>query len=321
MSAPRAVGVRAAYAEVPDRVRGWVDATLGSPVVETSEQVGGMSPGCATRVVCADGTRAFVKAVGAELNPITPELFRREVTALRLIGEHPLWARLLASYDEGGWVALLLEDVDGHHPDLSDDATLDQLLVATDELVTVLAERVPQPPAPDPRHGGISDFADSAAAWAASLDELPNLPDDLAPAWLRERARDLQPRVAALASLGTPQLAHFDIRNDNLLQRDDGSLVFVDWGATCLAPAWLDPLVARLERVEDPWFDASLASSPELARLGDDAVTAWLAGFGGFLAWRTHTAVDVNLPTLNEFRRTESRRFLAAAARRLDVTA
>ena len=38
-----------------------------------------MSPGCATRLVCADGTRAFVKAVGAELNPNTPELFRREI--------------------------------------------------------------------------------------------------------------------------------------------------------------------------------------------------------------------------------------------------
>ena len=31
-----------------------------------------MSPGCATRLVCEDGTRAFVKAVGTELNPKTP---------------------------------------------------------------------------------------------------------------------------------------------------------------------------------------------------------------------------------------------------------
>ena len=65
MSAPRAVGVRAAYPAVPPPVRAWVDSTLGSPVVEAREQVGGMSPGCATRLVCADGTRAFIKAVGA----------------------------------------------------------------------------------------------------------------------------------------------------------------------------------------------------------------------------------------------------------------
>ncbi len=54
-------------------------------------------------------------------------------------------------------------------------------------------------------------------------------------------------------------------------------------------------------------------------RAGDAAVTAWLAGFGTFLAWRAHTAVDVNLPMLGEFRRRESERLLAAAARRLDL--
>ena len=92
MSAPRAVGVRAAYAAVPPPVRAWVDSTLGSPVVEAREQVGGMSPGCATRLTCADGTRAFVKAVGAELNPDTPGLFRREVGVLESDGLAEMFA-------------------------------------------------------------------------------------------------------------------------------------------------------------------------------------------------------------------------------------
>src|SRR5262245_43475464 len=117
MTKPRAVGVRMPYADVPARVRRWVDDTLGSPVNGWEDQVGGMSPGCATRLVAADGTRAFVKAVGAELNPDTPTLFRREVEVLRLIGDDPLWAGLRSSYDEDGWVTLLLEDVSGGHPD------------------------------------------------------------------------------------------------------------------------------------------------------------------------------------------------------------
>ncbi len=128
VNAPRAVGRRASYAAMPAHVHDWVESTLGSPVVAAADQVGGFSPGCATRLVCADGTRAFVKAVGAELNPHTPTLFRREVLALTLLGSHPLWADLLASYDagpEGGdWVALLLEDVEGAMPDLADDATM-----------------------------------------------------------------------------------------------------------------------------------------------------------------------------------------------------
>ena len=81
-------------------------------------------------------------------------------------------------------------------------------------------------------------------------------------------------------------------------------------------PAWVDPLLARLERVDEPWFDASLTSSPALVEAGDDVVTAFLAGFGAHLAVRSLVAVDLNLPTLNDFRITESRRMLGAVARR-----
>ena len=49
------------------------------------------------------------------------------------------------------------------------------------------------------------------------------------------------------------------------------------------------------------------------------AVDAWLVGFATFLAWRAHTAVDVNLPTLNDFRIGVSRRLMVGAERRLGV--
>src|SRR5262245_44632026 len=139
MTAPRAAGVHLPWAEVPEVVRAWVDDALGSPVVSWADQAGGMSPGCATRLVAADGSRVFVKAVGSELNPDSPTLFRRELEALHLIGEDPLWASLRASYDDGGWVALLLEDVPGGHPDLADDCQMADLLEATDRLVARLA--------------------------------------------------------------------------------------------------------------------------------------------------------------------------------------
>lgn len=319
VTAPRAVGRRAAYPAVPESVRSWVDHTLGSPVVAVSEQVGGMSPGCASRVACADGTRAFVKAVGPELNPLTPNLFRREIAVLQLLGSHPLWAELLASYDVGpdGWVALLLEDVDGAHPDLTDDAVMAVLLESTDELGRVLHRRVPRVPQPDPENGGLNDLGLGFAAWAESLDHVWDLPPALLPDWVRERAPQLQEGVRALAEHPRDRLVHFDIRDDNLVERPDGALVFVDWGATSLGPAWMDPLLARLERVQLPWFDAETASCAALADVGEGTVTSVLVGLGTFLAWRAHTAVDVNLPTLGAFRRAESERFLSAAARRL----
>ena len=113
-----------------------------------------------------------------------------------------------------------------------------------------------------------------------------------------------------------PHVAHWDIRVDNLLRRPGGEVVFVDWGTAARGPAWADPLLARLERVDEQWFDDSIAASPALREAGEDAVTAFLAGFGAHLAVRSVVAVDVNLPTLNDFRVRESRRMLEAVARR-----
>jgi hypothetical protein len=248
---PRAVGVRAPWTAIPEHVRDWVADELGSPVVEAHDQLGGMSPGCATRLVCEDGTRAFVKAVGAELNPRTPFLFRREVLALTLIGSHELWADLLGSYDDGDWVAVLLEDVEGEHPDLDDDATMDLLLRQTEQLSAVLAERVPDPPAPDPPHGGLADLRAQFHEWADCVARADEVPADLLPDWIRQDTGTWEPLVRDLAAHDV-RLVNFDIRNDNLLERPTGELVFLDWGGTGIGPAWLDPLLARLERVESP---------------------------------------------------------------------
>ena len=319
MSPPRAVGVRAPWTAAPPRVRDWVERELGSPVVEAHDQVGGMSPGCATRLVTADGDRAFVKAVGTDLNPDTPTLFRREVLVLGLLGRHDLWAPLISTYDDGDWVALLLEDVEGRTPDLADDAVMSRLVDATDELARVVRERVPRPPAADPDGGGLNDLRAGFRRWAGALDGAADIPGHLLPGWVLERAGDLATDLRRLADEPMDHLVHWDVRNDNLIERPDGSLVFVDWGQAARGPDWVDPLLARLERVETEWFDVSLATSPPLARIGDAAVTAWLAGFGTFLAWRAHTAVDINLPTLAAFRRAESARALRAVARRLGL--
>jgi hypothetical protein len=311
VTAPRAVGVRLTYDAVPAAVRGWVEDRLGSPVVGTAEQVGGMSPGCATRVTCADGTRAFVKAVGAELNPDTPGLFRREIDVLGHLGEHELWARLLASYDDGAWVALLIEDVEGRHPDYSDDAELEAVLAGVDRLAGVLQHR------DVPSSVDLVDVARVLGKWADSLATLAGAPSSTpVPDWLRSDPEGWAEVLREQAALPMPHVAHWDIRVDNLLRRPGGEVVFLDWGAAARGPSWADPLLARLERVDEPWFDTSLASSPTLAEAGEEVVTAFLAGFAAHLAVRSLVAVDVNLPTLNDFRIRESRRMLGAVARR-----
>ena len=315
MTAARAVGVRQPYGAVPAPVRAWVDRTLGSPVRTVAEQVGGMSPGCATRVTCADGTRAFVKAVGASLNPDTPGLFRREVAVLEHLGAHPLWARMLASFDDGDWVALLIEDVEGRHPDFGDEAELSAVLDGTDRLAEALRLVEVAPSVP------LVDLSERFRTWADTLASLAGAPAATpVPGWLRSDPHGWADVLTEHASRPMPHLVHWDIRIDNLLRRPGGEIVFVDWGMAARGPSWVDPLLARLERVEEPWFDASIASSRVLVEAGDDVVTAFLAGFGAHLAVRSLVAVDVNLPTLNEFRIRESKRLLSAVSRRTGRT-
>ena len=305
---------RLPYGCLPERIRSWVDESLGSPVTSTEEQVGGMSPGPATRLRSADGTRAFLKAVGPELNPDTPTLFRREIAVLGLIGASPLWARLVDAYDEpGGWVALLIEDIDGEHPDLRDDATMALVLAATDALAMALNPALLRLGA-----GALLEPLSSRFnAWADAFDHLGDIPLAVIPAWVRARAPGLREQVRSLADQPMDTLVHWDIRDDNLLQRPDGSIVFVDWGQASIGPAWADPLLARLARVESAWFDDAVRRSPALCSAGDDVITAWLCGFAVFLAHRMQTAADVTLPGLKAFRQRESARVLAGAARRL----
>src|SRR3954466_6975004 len=118
MTGPVAEGVRLPYDGLSAGVRGWVDDRLGSRVVSAETQVGGFSPGVAARLICADGTRAFVKAVSAEANPRSPDMHRREARITAALPAAAPAPRLLASYDDDTWVALLLEDVGGAHPQL-----------------------------------------------------------------------------------------------------------------------------------------------------------------------------------------------------------
>jgi aminoglycoside phosphotransferase (APT) family kinase protein len=299
------------WSQAPDRIHHWVQEQLGAAVTETVDQVGGMSPGCATRLGTADGRRAFVKAVGPELNPQTPDLFRHEARVLDHLGEDPLWAGRRAVLDESdGWVALLLEDVAGVHPDPDDPAHRDLVLAATDRL----ADRL------EGRADGLEITAagDGLRRWGSVWGRLEEVPPDLLPRAVRDHAPALRAcfdRVVEAAEGGS--VVHHDIRNDNLLLRPDRQVVFVDWGMSRRGPRWLDPLVARLEWVDQPHFDVLVHRSPALRDLGDTLVTAFLAGLGAWLALRSLDPPAKGLPTLSGFRRRESARALAGVARRL----
>ena len=266
-----------------------------------------MSPGCAARLRTAAGRTAFVKAVGPDLNPQTPELFHHEIGVLSTLRHAAYRPQVLGHHDDGDWVALLLEDVDGHHPDLDDPAQADAVWSTVATQSTELT--------PPPAGLAITTLADNARRWVGGWATMAADPARFLPEWALAQADELVARATALAGrLPVESLCHWDVRNDNLLMRPDGTTVIVDWGMSRLGPRWADLFLLSVAWADRPEFDARAATIDA----DPTTVTDLLIGLGGWLAFRSTHDAPPGLPTMPAFQRREARRILAAARRRLD---
>lgn len=293
---PPAEGVRLAWSDLPERLRQALEAFLGDTVAVVISQPGGFSPGLAARVVTASGRRAFVKAAGPAPNAFAPRLHRREAVIAAALPERAPVPRFLWSYDEGegGWVALLFEDVDGRQPALPWRADeLDQVLHA---LVDLWDSLTPSPFAAEPAGDW---FKTNGRGWRR-LQENP--PAALDPWSVR--------RLAALAALekqaedavAGETLIHFDLRADNLLLTA-GRVVAVDWPHAHVGAPWVD-LVAFAPSVTmqgGPDPEDMLRCCPVAAGANPAAVTAVIAAIAGFFTWHALQPAPPGLPTLRPF--------------------
>jgi aminoglycoside phosphotransferase len=307
-------GVRFAWADVPPHVRAAVEDGLGSPVVEATSQPGGFSPGTADRVVLADGRRAFVKAVGSSINPDSPGAHRLEIRSLTALPFGLPVPRLLAHYDDGDWVALALDDVDGRHP--AEPWVADELALVLD-LLEELSRRLTPAPAGFPTLW--HELAEPFTAWSRlRLDP----PDDL-DAWTLAHLDDFaawEPRMAA--ALAGDTLLHLDVRADNLLMTGTGSatqVVLFDWPWAAVGADWVD-LTAFLVNVAllggaDP--EEVLLSRDLTARADPADVTAFLVGLAGYFVAAGRQPEAPGLPTLRAFQRAQGDVTLAWLRRRL----
>lgn len=298
--------MRQPYERLPPAVRSWVDETLGAPVVEARTQLGGMSPGAAARLRCADGRRAFVKAVGSVPNPDSPALFRHEIRVLTALPSVPYRPQLLASYDDGDWVAFLLEDVPGRHPDGSDEDAVWAVVTAQ------AAELTPAPV-------DILTLGDRITArWLPRWAELMTDPARYLPAWCAPRAGEYAARVRSLPDRLEPEsLCHWDVRDDNVLVRADGSVVIFDWGMSCLGPRWSDELCFAFELAHPSRGGALIDEIAGRHEVSGDLLTDVLLGLAGMLAWGARQPAPPGLPTIPAFRAEEARRLFALLRPRL----
>lgn len=292
----RAAGVRIGWVDLPDHVRRAVEAILGGRVVEAVSQVGGFSPGTADRVRTAEGLRAFVKAVSPALNEHSPVLHRAEARITAALPASAPVPRLLGHYDDGEWIVLVLQDIEGRQPAtpwLADD--LRRVLAVLDDLAALCT------PAP------VADLPDAAAMLAEDLTcwwrVAADPPAGLDP-WVAEHLDELCVRGdRGLAALVGDTLVHADVRADNVLLGPDGAVTLIDWPMACRGPAWLDSLMllmnVRLYGGHDTHallVERSATTGAAMADLLDVLVS-----FAGFFTHNARLPAPPGLPTLRRF--------------------
>jgi aminoglycoside phosphotransferase (APT) family kinase protein len=284
--------------------------------VAAVNQAGGFSPGLAARLRLADGRRYFVKAVGVERNPVSPELFRREASyAPGLPAAAPV-SRLLWSYDDGEWVALVFADVPGRTPAepwRRDELT--RVLAALEPLWDAMTPTtVPAPTVADKYREDFAGWRGLAAA-AHVADGLSDVDPWAVTALDRLAACE---RGWAEVAVGET-LMHGDLRADNILLTDDDGVVFVDWPNAVVGPRWAD-LVFMLPSVamhgHDP--EAILTAQPAAALADPSAVTAVLAAVAGFFVSMSLRPAPPGLPLVRAFQRAQGRAALRWLRQRLD---
>lgn len=291
------MGVRMQWPALPAAVREWVEREFRSAVVTADSQSGGFSPGVAARLVCADGSRAFVKAVGVELNPHTPDLLRTEARVLAALGPSPHRPALRAVYDLDGWAGLLLDDIDGRLPRLPwVPEDLRRVLAAVSELATELT------PSPLPAAPRVADqLGDFFCGWRR-LAEAP--PADLDPWAVRNLDRLAAAEQIAVAALeGGDTLCHIDLRSDNVLLTAD-RVVLVDWNWAAVGPAWADPLMLGFEAITAGGaLPREIREHGPVRALSEELIVAVMAAGAGAFQAMTRTPAPPGLPTIRPWQR------------------
>ena len=282
---------RLTWPHLPPAVRALVQERCGSPVVDAQSQGAGFTPGFASVLTCADGSRHFVKAASAKAQRTFAASYREEARKLAALPDGVPAPRLLW-VEDGDWVVLGIEHVEARAPHrpwraAELDAVLDTLEVVARELT------------PAPASLGLGAFADEVAGWPAYWDHVAATRPDL-------------PHLAEAAALATrvdevtagDTLVHTDVRDDNVLLRPDGTALLCDWNWPSRGAAWLDSLFLLIgPRGDGVDTDAVLATRPLLADVPPDDVDAALALVIGYFLKSADDPVPPTSPYLRDHQR------------------
>ena len=293
-------GVRVHWDELPAEVRAALEHRLGASVDQATTQPQGFSPGLASRLLLDDGRRVFLKAVHESANPDTPAIHRREARILSALPASVPAPRLLWTYDEEGWVALCLEDIDGRHP--HEPWTEDDLDLVVATYTRMAADLTPSPI--EVGETAADAFAGEINGWQLALQR----GEDRLEAWCARnlaRLADLESRAPRAADGET--LLHFDARADNLLIAD-GRMYVLDWPWARTGAWWID-LVAMAPSVamQGGPSPADFLGRLDMSEVAGEALDAVVCTLAGYFAVRALEPPPSGIPTVRAFQAAQGR--------------
>jgi hypothetical protein len=253
---------------LPPTIRATVEHRIGSPVVSADSSGSGYTPGFASVLTCADGSRHFVKAASRKAQRPFADAYREEIRKLQALPAGLPVPRLAWSHEDDLWVVLEVEYVDGVNPARPWQPV--ELAACLDTL-EVLADRL-TPPGLE-----LDTFADDFGPCLESWDHVRRVTPDLP--HLDEAAvlaADLRE-----ATIGRT-LVHTDARDDNFLLAGDRALL-VDWNWPVVGAAWIDT-VSLLVSAHGDGLDADRtlqerALTVDVPAEHVDSLLALLAGY------------------------------------------
>ena len=244
-----------------------------------------------------DGRSVFIKAAGRRPNELSPAMHRREAAVLDLLPPAVPAARLLGTVDDGDWVALAIEWVDGRMPAADDPDDVGRLL----DLLRRVAE-APQGAELTHLEPLAVTHPDLWGHWTKlAAEPHPDLDE-----WSRrhlDRLAELDAQAPA-ATVGS-HLLHVDVRTDNvvLAHAAPSADVLVDWPGASLGAPWVD-LVALLPALHldgGPPPSAVMEGAP-LARAADPgAIDTFVVALAGYFTRSSLLPAPPGLPTLRPF--------------------
>ena len=276
---------------LPPRLRSLIESRCGSPVVEAISQGAGFTPGFASVLVCADGSRHFVKAASLKAQRMFAESYREEARKLAALPASAPAPRLLWLHEDD-WVVLGLEYVEARNP---------RRPWRPDELRPVLAMLADASAALTPPPEGlrldtlVEEFAEWPGYWEHLRATRPGLPH-------LEDAAGLAARFAEAAAGDT--LVHTDVRDDNVLLCTDGRVLLCDWNWPVAGAAWLDTLFMLIgPRGDGLDVEQELATNPLTRDLPRDHVDIMLALVTGYFLKSADDPVPPTSPHVRDAQR------------------